>query len=129
VSSDDTGISREDTMKNAGLASTLNTILMQSSEPLYDLAVRKIRSFVSGRILEWRVAGKIAASLCRCLVKVRPVKGLAMLLPMVCDTIKGGPIGSGGSSYYARKFFKLFCRSVHTGRVTNPDPHESTLFC
>ncbi len=104
-------------MKNAGLASTLNTILMQSSEPLYDLAARKIRSFVSGRILEWRVAGKIAASLCRCLVKVRPVKGLAMLLPMVCDTIKGGPIGSGGSSYYARLIFGL---SVHTRRVADP---------
>ncbi len=103
-------------MKNAGLASTLNTILMQSSEPLYDLAARKIRSFVSGRILEWRVAGKIAASLCRCLVKVRPVKGLAMLLPMVCDTIKGGPIGIGqcwgSGSYGSGRFWASSIRTL-----------------
>ena len=88
MSSDDTGLSREDTMKNVGLASTLNAILMQSSEPLFDLTARKIRDFVTGRILEWRVAGKIAASLCRCVVKVRPNKGLAMFLPTVCDSIK-----------------------------------------
>jgi len=89
VSTDDANVSREDTMKDAGMASTFGAILMQCSEKLYDVALKKVKNWVNGRILEWKVSGKIAAGLCRCLTKLRPEKGLAALLPLVLDIIEG----------------------------------------
>jgi hypothetical protein len=44
---------------------------LQSSSEIYDVALKKVQTFVSGRILETKIAGRIAASLCRCLVKIR----------------------------------------------------------
>ena len=77
---------REDTMKDVGIqASTFSAILMQSSEKLYDVALKKVKAWINGRIMEWKVSGKIAAGLCRCLTKVRPEKGLAGLMPVVSD--------------------------------------------
>jgi len=47
------------------------TLFVQASSEIYDVALKKVQSFVAGRILETKIAGKIAASLCRCLVKIR----------------------------------------------------------
>ncbi len=77
--------SREDSMKDIGMASTFNSILVQSSSAVYDAALRKMQSFVQGRILEARIAGKIAAGLCRCLCKNRPEKGLPAFLPSAIE--------------------------------------------
>eukprot|EP00092_Neocalanus_flemingeri_P031411 GFUD01034116.1.p1 GENE.GFUD01034116.1~~GFUD01034116.1.p1 ORF type:complete len:1998 (+),score=527.07 GFUD01034116.1:71-6064(+) len=89
VSTDDASVSREDTMKDVGMASTFSAILMQSSEKLYDVALKKVKNWINGKIMEWKVSGKIAAGLCRCLTKVRPEKGLAGLLPLILDIIEG----------------------------------------
>jgi len=89
VSTDDASVSREDTMKDVGMASTFSAILMQSSEKLYDVALKKVKTWVNGKIMEWKVSGKIAAGLCRCLTKVRPERGLAGLLPLVLDIVEG----------------------------------------
>ena len=69
------------------MASTFNVILIHSSEALYNLALKKVQSFVKGRILETKIAGRIAASLCRCLVRARPAKGLAAFVPDACEII------------------------------------------
>ena len=87
TSMDDTNISREDTMKDVGMASTFSAILMQCSEKLYDVALKKVSSWINGKIMEWKVSGKIAASLCRCLTKIRPTKGLAQLMPIVLNAL------------------------------------------
>ena len=78
---------REESMKDIGMASTFNVILIHSSEALYNLALKKVQSFVKGRILETKIAGRIAASLCRCLVRARPEKGLAAFVPDACNVI------------------------------------------
>ena len=70
VSTDDASVSREDTMKDVGMASTFSAILIQCSESLYDVALRKVRGWLGGRIMEWKVSGRIAAGLVRCLTKV-----------------------------------------------------------
>ena len=87
TSTDDASISREDNMKDVGMASTFSAILMQCSENLYDVALKKVSSWVNGKIMEWKVSGKIAASLCRCLTKIRPEKGLAQLMPMILRSL------------------------------------------
>ena len=87
-STDDASLSREDSMKDVGMASTFSAILMQCSEELYDVALRKVSSWVNGKIMEWKVSGKIAASLCRCLTKIRPEKGLAHLMPVILRSLE-----------------------------------------
>lgn len=77
----------EEMMKDVGMASTFNSILIHCESGIYELALKKVQSFVKGRILETKIAGKIAASLCRCLVKARPEKGLAAFVPNACDII------------------------------------------
>ena len=79
--------SREEQMKDIGLSSTFNSILKQCSSSLYDVALKKVKNFVSGRILETKIAGRIAASLCRCLVRVNPKKGLAAFIPKACSVL------------------------------------------
>lgn len=44
VSTDDAAASREDNMKDVGMASTFSAILIQSSQHLYDVALRKVLS-------------------------------------------------------------------------------------
>ena len=55
----------EEAMKDVGMHSTFNVMLIHSSEAMYNAALKKVQSFVKGRILETKIAGKIAASLCR----------------------------------------------------------------
>jgi proteasome activator subunit 4 len=85
VSVSDHHASREDSMKDIGMASTFNSILVQSSASVYDAALRKVKGFIQGRILETRIAGKIASGLCRCLCKNRPQKGLPEFLPSAIE--------------------------------------------
>lgn len=74
-------------MKDVGMASTFSVMMNHASEPLYTMALKKVQSFIRGRILETKIAGKIAASLCRCLVWARPEKGLPAFVPQACDII------------------------------------------
>ena len=74
-------------MKDVGMASTFSTMLIHSSESIYKVALKKVQSFVKGRILETKLAGKIAASLCRCLVKIKPEIGVSAFVPHACDII------------------------------------------
>ncbi len=80
VSTSDHQTNKEDSMKDIGMASTFNSILVQASAQVFDAALRKLQDYVHGRILETKISGKIAASLCRCLCKNRPEKGLPVFL-------------------------------------------------
>ena len=87
VSLSDHKSSREEKMKDVGMASTFNVMLIHSNEAFYNVALKKVQNFVRGRILETKIAGKITASLCRCLVKARPEKGLPAFLPASMDIV------------------------------------------
>lgn len=68
-------------MTDAGMASTFVVILEQCSPALFEVALKKVHGFISGRIMETKVSGKIAAGLCRSLCRVNPVKALPVFLP------------------------------------------------
>ena len=74
-------------MKDVGMASTFSTMLIHSSESIYKVALRKVQNFVKGRILETKLSGKIAASLCRCLVKIKPEIGVKVFVSHACDVV------------------------------------------
>ena len=88
MSSSDHRTSKEDTMKNSGMASTFSSIITHASTPIQNLALRKVEKFINGKILEIKVSGKIAASLCRCLVRVIPAKSLKAFVPNAIRTIE-----------------------------------------
>ena len=71
-----------------GLISTLFSVAQHCSEPIFDLMLRRTRDWISGRILETKVAGKSAAGICRCLCKVRPEKGLKAFLVPAMDAVE-----------------------------------------
>ena len=75
-------------MNNICMSSTLGAILSQSSVSIYEAAARKIKSFISGRILECKVSGRIAANMCKSVVRVRPERGLQIFLPHICDELE-----------------------------------------
>ena len=63
-------------------------LTLQSSSAVYDAALRKVHNYVEGRILEARVAGRIAAGLCRALCKVRPERALSVFLPPALERVQ-----------------------------------------
>ncbi len=60
----------EDSIKDMSIAATFVSMLTQASESVYDVALKRVKDYVSGRILEAKIAGRIAAGLVRSLCKV-----------------------------------------------------------
>ena len=65
VSTSDHRHNMEESMRDIGMGATFNSILRQCSAEVFDVALRKTADFIRGRILETKIAGKIAAGLCR----------------------------------------------------------------
>ncbi|KAK3731823.1 hypothetical protein QZH41_020179, partial [Actinostola sp. cb2023] len=72
-----------------GVASTFHAILMQSSPQIYKVALQKLFNFCSTNVLEMKVAGKIAADMCRAAAKTNPDAALKKFLPHCCSIIEG----------------------------------------
>ena len=79
--------SGEDLSSDKLMSETWLTILSQSSEAIYDSALRKVKSAMVGKILETQVSGHLMASLCQTLVIVDSKKGLAAFLPSALDIL------------------------------------------
>lgn len=77
-------MNREENMLEMGLSSTFSAILTQAHPKLYQAALRRLQSFITGRMIEIHVAGKFAANMCRSAVKINPEEALKVFLPGVC---------------------------------------------
>ena len=101
VSSADTHMSSEETSINSGLVSCfdallhqvhlllfpLQTSIHQADDQLQLAAVAKLESFLRGRILEPKVAGRIASGMARTCAKIAPATVLSAFLPLTCSTL------------------------------------------
>ena len=74
-------MTREETLLEVGLSSTIASLLMQCSAEIFDVALVKLHSFVGGRAFEPHVAGKFAAHVCSSVAKVNAAKVLQAFLP------------------------------------------------
>ncbi|XP_031565856.1 proteasome activator complex subunit 4-like [Actinia tenebrosa] len=72
-----------------GVASTFHTILMQSSPQIFKIALDKLFNFCTNNVLEMKIAGKIAADMCRAAAKTNTELTLKKFLPHCCFTIEG----------------------------------------
>ncbi|CAL4101951.1 unnamed protein product, partial [Meganyctiphanes norvegica] len=77
-------MNREETMLEMGLSSTFSAILTQAHPQLYQAALRRLKTFINGKMIEIHVAGKFAANMCRSAVKVNPEEALKAFVPSVC---------------------------------------------
>lgn len=74
-------MTREETLLEVGLSSTIASLLMQCSADIFNVALNKLHSFVAGRAFEPHVAGKFAAHVCSSVAKVNAQKVLQTFLP------------------------------------------------
>uniref|UniRef100_UPI00358F6C57 proteasome activator complex subunit 4 isoform X3 n=1 Tax=Myxine glutinosa TaxID=7769 RepID=UPI00358F6C57 len=77
-----------ESMVELGLSSTFSTLLTQTSLPIFKAALDKIFNFVTTTIFETRVAGKMAANMCRAAAKCRPTETLSRMIPHCVNIIK-----------------------------------------
>ncbi|KAG8223216.1 hypothetical protein J437_LFUL003567 [Ladona fulva] len=79
--------SKQENMAEGALESICSIVLVQTSPSIFKAALSKLYSFLTGRILETRVAGHFAATLCLAFTKVNPKETLKTLLPYLMMTI------------------------------------------
>ena len=86
-SSADTQMSTEESSVNIGIVTCFDSILHQADDDIKNLATAKLEDFLRGRILEPKVAGKIASGMCRTCAKISPQEILASFVPRTCSTL------------------------------------------
>ncbi|KZC11232.1 Proteasome activator complex subunit 4 [Dufourea novaeangliae] len=69
------------------LRDVCTSLLVQTNDKIFESALHKLRTFITERILETKVAGQLAAVLCRIFARVNGKKTLRSLLPLLSDTI------------------------------------------
>lgn len=74
-------MTREESLLEVGLSSTIASLLMQCSGEIFDSALNKLHAFVGGRAFETNVSGKFAAHIVSSVTKVNAVKVLRIFLP------------------------------------------------
>ncbi|XP_071454240.1 proteasome activator complex subunit 4-like [Hetaerina americana] len=79
--------SKQENMAEGALESICAIVLVQTSPTIFKAALSKFHSFLTGRILETRVAGHFAATLCLAFAKVNSKETLKVLLPYLCMRI------------------------------------------
>lgn len=81
------GKSRVESMIELSLYSICSILLYRCSTNIFQAALHKLRMFVTEKVLETRISGPLAASLCRSFARVNGRETLKALLPTLSQTI------------------------------------------
>ncbi|XP_057375631.1 proteasome activator complex subunit 4-like [Daphnia carinata] len=81
-------MTREESLLEVGLSSTIASLAMQCSGDIFDVALGKLYSFVGGRAFEPHVAGKFAAHIVGSVAKVNTAKVLQTFLPSLLKSLE-----------------------------------------
>ncbi|KAF7990670.1 hypothetical protein HCN44_000475 [Aphidius gifuensis] len=79
--------SKIESMIEFGLDSVCSSILNRCSNDIFQSALHKLRSFVTEKVLETRISGPLAASLCRSFARANGRETLKSLLPTLTQII------------------------------------------
>ena len=77
----------EEIAADAAINDTFLRMCINASPEIMSGILSRLKSYVSGRIVEPTVAGGILACMCRSVVMCDPVRGLAVFIPMLVSTI------------------------------------------
>ena len=83
----DARLSTEESSISGAVVSCFESILHQADDDIQTAAIGKLESFLRCRILEPKVAGKMASGLCRTCSRIAPQKVLPSLLPHSCAVL------------------------------------------
>ena len=81
------GKSKLEKVTEGVLREVCTNLLIQTNDKIFKAALHKLRTFITERILETKVAGQLAAVLCRSFAQVNGEKTLRALLPVLSQTI------------------------------------------
>ncbi|XP_068688324.1 proteasome activator complex subunit 4-like isoform X1 [Montipora foliosa] len=75
-------------MMGMGVASTCHAILMQSSPKIFKCALEQLFAFCTNKVLETKVAGKMASDICRAAARTNASATLKLFVPHCCSVIE-----------------------------------------
>ncbi|XP_071746308.1 LOW QUALITY PROTEIN: proteasome activator complex subunit 4 [Lepeophtheirus salmonis] len=70
------------------VGTAFQSIMFQASSDIFEIALKKLEKYIKGKILEHKVAGKLAAGLCYAVTRANPKKGLPVFLTDAIKNIK-----------------------------------------
>ncbi|CAG9857916.1 unnamed protein product [Phyllotreta striolata] len=79
---------RLETISESALGSVIGVVLNQCSPDIFKSALKKMYNFVTNKVMEVHVSGKLLAISCHCFAKVNPKETLKLFLPYLCDRIE-----------------------------------------
>ncbi|XP_015588278.1 proteasome activator complex subunit 4B [Cephus cinctus] len=79
--------SKLETMVEDALQAVCTSLLVQTSDAIFNCALHKLRAFITERILETKIAGQLAAVLCYVFARVNGQATLRALVPTLSQTI------------------------------------------
>ncbi|XP_076268331.1 proteasome activator complex subunit 4-like isoform X1 [Rhynchophorus ferrugineus] len=88
MASNNNSKNRSESLAETALNAVVNVVLAQCSPSIFQSALKKFYNFVTQRVLEVQVAGKMVAVVARCFAVVNPKKTLKLFLPYLFDTIE-----------------------------------------
>lgn len=80
-------ISRSETLGENMVYSVIYSLLTQCSPQIYLSALKKMYNFVTSRILETKVSGRLIAIACQGFVRANPKEAMKIFMPHLCDTV------------------------------------------
>lgn len=81
-------MSAQENMLGMGMLSTVQTVMMQSSPKLFQGILNSLHRFISTRVLEVTISGKMVSDLCRAASKTNAKVTLNQFVPMMCSSVK-----------------------------------------
>ncbi|CAG9839520.1 unnamed protein product [Diabrotica balteata] len=88
ITNNESARNRIETISESALGSVIGVVLNQCSPDIFKSALKKIYNFVTSKIMEVHVSGKMLAICCHCFAKVNPKETLKLFLPYLCDRIE-----------------------------------------
>ncbi|KYB26764.1 proteasome activator complex subunit 4 [Tribolium castaneum] len=80
---------RAEVIAETALFSIISTVLHQCSPEIFTAALKKVFNFVSDKVMEIQISGKMTAIICQGFAKVNPKETLKLFIPHLCDIIEG----------------------------------------
>lgn len=124
--------SKLESIAETALSGVCTTLLIETSDTIFESALHKLRTFMTERILETKVAGQLAAVVCKSFSRFNGRDTLRALVPVLAQTI----LPAGGEGEDVLKEENLDHRLLHAMLIlsavvdtpgNNLLPHMDTL--
>lgn len=124
--------SQLETVAETALTGVCMTLLMETSDAIFESALHKLRTFITERILETKVAGQLAAVVCKSFTRFRGCSTLRALVPVLAQTIlsltEGDDVLKEENLDHRLLHAMLILSAICDTPGSNLIPHLDTLF-